>query len=121
MHSPILQQDATTKQSQRLSKSNQTKNVGITMSSIESPSSEAKKLLKKRNKSSPSESGQAQVDSLSLYRLAGWWRWRAVVEWWQRVEVRGGGDRVDRVMGRLSELGRKTRRESFPVAADGGR
>ncbi|GJX17800.1 putative reverse transcriptase domain-containing protein [Tanacetum coccineum] len=53
--------------------------------------------------------------------MGGWWRWRAVVEWWQRVEVRGGGDRVDRVMGRLSELGRKTRRKSFPVAADGGR
>ncbi|GJT80422.1 putative reverse transcriptase domain-containing protein [Tanacetum coccineum] len=53
--------------------------------------------------------------------MGGWWRWRAVVEWWQRVEVRGGGDRVDRVMGRLSELSRKTRWKSFPVAADGGR
>ncbi|GJT07415.1 hypothetical protein Tco_0841877 [Tanacetum coccineum] len=37
------------------------------------------------------------------------------------VAGRGGGDRVDRVMGRLSELGRKTSRNSFPVAGGGGR
>ncbi|GKE26912.1 hypothetical protein Tco_1442296 [Tanacetum coccineum] len=41
--------------------------------------------------------------------------------WWggggyRRVAARGGGDRVDRVMGRLLGLGRKTRRKSFSAA-----
>ncbi|GJU48890.1 DNA-binding protein SMUBP-2 [Tanacetum coccineum] len=37
-----------------------------------------------------------------------------------RVEESGSGDRIDRVMGRVSELGRKTRRKSFSAAAVGG-
>ncbi|GKG16269.1 hypothetical protein Tco_0358592 [Tanacetum coccineum] len=36
-------------------------------------------------------------------------------------EARGPVDRIDRVAGRVSELGRKTSRKSFPVAgSDGG-
>ncbi|GJR99497.1 hypothetical protein Tco_0316006 [Tanacetum coccineum] len=45
----------------------------------------------------------------------------AVVGWWQCVEARGGGVRVDQVMGSIFGLGRNTCRKSFPAAADGGR
>ncbi|GJX59247.1 hypothetical protein Tco_0290637 [Tanacetum coccineum] len=37
------------------------------------------------------------------------------------VEARGGGDRVDPEKRNIFELGRKTRRKSFPAVADGGR
>ncbi|GJX05174.1 hypothetical protein Tco_0191090 [Tanacetum coccineum] len=37
-----------------------------------------------------------------------------------RVEESGSGDRINRVMGRVLELGRKTRWKSFPAAAVSG-
>ncbi|GKB05728.1 hypothetical protein Tco_0833923, partial [Tanacetum coccineum] len=49
-----------------------------------------------------------------------WWlRWGSTGGRRWRMATRGGGDRVDRVMGRLLGLGRKTRRKSD--GCDGGR
>ncbi|GJS55440.1 putative ribonuclease H-like domain-containing protein, partial [Tanacetum coccineum] len=58
---------------------------------------------------------------VSAEKGGGWRLWCvAVVVWWQRVEARGGGDRIDPLVRTLFGLGRKTRRKSFPAAADGG-
>ncbi|GJZ64208.1 hypothetical protein Tco_0620629 [Tanacetum coccineum] len=40
--------------------------------------------------------------------------------WWRRVAARDMVERIDQVMRNVFELGRKTRRKSFPVAGGGG-
>ncbi|GJT72397.1 ribonuclease H-like domain-containing protein [Tanacetum coccineum] len=54
--------------------------------------------------------------------VTGWqgWRLRDDDGGEGRVEARGGGDRIDPLVRTLFGLGRKTRRKSFPAAADGG-
>ncbi|GJR73022.1 retrovirus-related pol polyprotein from transposon TNT 1-94 [Tanacetum coccineum] len=64
-----------------------------------------------------------QKDELTIANLEGCQTRKAKATWggggYRHVAARGGGDRVDRVMGRLLGLGRKTRRKSFPVAGGG--
>ncbi|GKD63481.1 hypothetical protein Tco_1305589 [Tanacetum coccineum] len=54
---------------------------------------------------------------MEMVLMMSWWQWGG--GGYRRLAVRGCGDRVDRVMGRLLGLGQKTRRKSFPVAGGG--